>query len=190
MAVPFIEVSTTVAYLKLQVKPYHSRVDPDRTAWLSADQQRTWMPFCGVLLGLPSALDRQLQRDAGLSLFAYLVMAALSDSPDHTLRMSDLAAVATGSLSRLSHTVKKLEQAGWVQRRPDPADARTTLATLTETGLAKLAAAAPGHVAEVRRLVVDVLSPEQFAQLGDAARAVAGRVLPVDGVLRRRLDGC
>jgi DNA-binding MarR family transcriptional regulator len=148
------------------------------------------MPFCAVLMGLPSALDRQLQRDAGISFFAYLVMAALSDSPDRTLRMSDLAAVATGSLSRLSHTVKKLEQEGWVARRPDPTDARTTLATLTESGYAKLADAAPGHVAEVRRLVVDMLSDDQIAQLGTTARVVAGQVLPVEGALRRRLDGC
>jgi DNA-binding MarR family transcriptional regulator len=147
------------------------------------------MPLCAVLLGLPSALDRQLQRDAGISFFAYMVMAALSDSPERTLRMSDLAAVAAGSLSRLSHTVKKLEQEGWVQRRPDPADARTTLATLTESGCAKLAAAAPGHVAEVRRLVVDVLPAEEFAQVGAAARAIAGLVLPIEGELRRRLDG-
>jgi DNA-binding MarR family transcriptional regulator len=165
-------------------------VASDRTDWLSAEQQRAWLPLCGVLLGLPSALDRQLQRDAGISLFAYLVMAALSDSHERTLRMSDLAAVATGSLSRLSHTVKKLEREGWVRRRPDPADARTTLATLTESGYAKLAAAAPGHVAEVRRLVVDVLPAEQFAQMGAAARAVVDLLLPVDGELRRRLDGC
>ena len=162
---------------------------PERTEWLSTEQLRTWMPFCAVLMGLPSALDRQLQRDAGISLFAYLVMAALSDSPDRTLRMSDLAAVAAGSLSRLSHTVKKLEQQDWVRRRPDPADARTTLATLTESGYAKLAAAAPGHVAEVRRLVVDVLPAEQFAQMGKASRTVVDLLLPVDGELRRRLDG-
>jgi DNA-binding MarR family transcriptional regulator len=165
-------------------------VDPEQTEWLSAEQLRAWLPFSAVLLGLPSALDRQLQRDAGISYFSYVVMAALSDSLERTLRMSDLAAVATGSLSRLSHTVKKLEQEGWVQRRPDPADARTTLATLTESGYAKLAAAAPGHVAEVRRLVVDVLPAEQFAQLGTAARAVVDLLLPVDGELRRRLDGC
>jgi DNA-binding MarR family transcriptional regulator len=164
-------------------------VDPDRTAWLSEAQLRKWMPFCAVLLGLPSALDHQLQRDAGISFFTYLVMAALSDSPDRTLRMSDLAAVATGSPSRLSHTVKKLEREGWVQRRPDPADARTTLATLTESGCAKLASAAPRHVAEVRRLVVDVLSDEQFEQLGAAARVVVDRVLPLDAALKRRLDG-
>jgi len=164
-------------------------VDPDRTEWLSAEQLRAWMPLCGVVVGLPSALDRQLQRDAGISFFTYLVMAALSDSPDRTLRMSDLAAVATGSLSRLSHSVKKLEQEGWVRRRPDPADARTTLATLTETGYAKLADAAPGHVAEVRRLVVDALPAEQFAELGAAARVIAGLVLPAEGALRRRLDG-
>ena len=164
-------------------------MDPDRTEWLSAEQLRAWMPFCAVLMGLPSALDRQLQRDAGISFFAYLVMAALSDSPERTLRMSDLASVATGSLSRLSHTVKKLEQEGWVLRRPDPADARTTLATLTEPGYAKLAAAAPGHVAEVRRLVVDALPGGQFTELGTAARVIAGLVLPADGTLRRRIDG-
>lgn len=99
--------------------------------------------------------------------------------------MSDLAGIAAGSLSRLSHTVKNLEQQGWVARRPCPGDGRTTLATLTDAGMAKLVASAPGHVAEVRRLVVEALSAEEMNQLGDISRTVVAQVLPANA---RALD--
>ncbi len=92
------------------------------------------------------------------------MLAALADGPDRTRPMRDLAAVASGSLSRLSHTVRSLEQRGWVRRSPCPGDGRTTLATLTDDGAEALAAAAPGHVAAVRRMVVDALSDDVVAR--------------------------
>jgi DNA-binding MarR family transcriptional regulator len=145
--------------------------------WLSPAQLDAWMPIGAALLALPSALDAQLQRDSGLSYFSYLVMAGLGDAPDRTLRMTELAAFANGSLSRLSHTVRKLEQAGWVRRHPLPADGRVTLATLTEAGVAKMVEAAPGHVAAVRRFVVDVLDDAQLQSLGEAAGVIVGAVM-------------
>ena len=38
-----------------------------------------------MLMTLPTALDAQLKRDAGLNSFEYHVLAALSDAPDHSL---------------------------------------------------------------------------------------------------------
>src|SRR5689334_14211817 len=105
--------------------------------------------MASVLFGLPAALDAQLQRDAGLTHFEYTVMAALSEAEDRSLRMSYLAGLANGSLSRLSHVVKRLERSGWVQRAPDPDDGRYTVATLTEAGWDKVVASAPGHVEAV-----------------------------------------
>lgn len=133
--------------------------------WLEPDELAAWMSLAALMFKLPGVLDYQLQRDSGLTHFEYLVMAGLSESPDRTRRMSDLAGFANGSLSRLSHVVKRLEQRGFVVRRPDSDDGRITVAELTESGYEQVVAAAPGHVTAVREYVIDALSPEQLAQL-------------------------
>ena len=92
------------------------------------------------------------------------------------MRMSSLADLANAALSRLSHLVKRLEERGLARREPDHADGRFTNAILTETGLVTLAEAAPGHVAHVRALVIDVLSPEQLRRLGQAADRIMSRI--------------
>ena len=148
--------------------------------WLTADERDAWIPLIGVLIKLPAALDAQLQRDAGLSHFEYMVLSRLSEAPERTLRMSDLAVLANGSLSRLSHVVTRLERRGWVRRAACPGDGRYTNAVLTGEGWDKVAATAPGHVAAVRQLVVDALTAEQVAQLRDIAQAIMGRVVPGD----------
>jgi DNA-binding MarR family transcriptional regulator len=141
------------------------------TRWLSDTELAAWIPFSGMLIGLLSALDTQL-RDAKLSLFGYLVLAGLSEAPERTLAMSDLAVLAGGSLSRLSHAVSALERQGWVSRHPAPANRRITLATLTEGGYAKVVASAPAHVDTVRRLVIDRLTKEQLSELGRVSETV------------------
>ena len=140
---------------------------PGEPRWLDDTELVPWMRFSGMLLKLHSALDAELQREAGLSFFTYLVLAGLSEAPERTLRMSDLAVLANGSLSRLSHAVAKLERRGWVRRHPCPENGRITLATLTDEGLDKIRASAPAHVESVRRLVIDVLSEEQLRRLGE-----------------------
>jgi len=148
--------------------------------WLTEDERDAWIPLIGVLIKLPAALDAQLQRDAGLSHFEYMVLSRLSEAPARTLRMSDLAILANGSLSRLSHVVTRLERRGWARREACPEDGRYTNAVLTGEGWAKVAAIAPGHVAAVRQLVVDALRPEQVGQLRDIAQAIMSRVVPGD----------
>lgn len=152
--------------------------DPTTTAprWLTSGEQDVWMALAGVMIKLPAALDTQLQRDAGLSHFEYLVLAALSEAPDRLLRMSRLAEFAKGSLSRLSHVVKRLEQRGWVRREACPSDGRYTNAILTDDGYAKVVASAPGHVETVRSLVFDALGDEQLGQLRSACHEILGRI--------------
>lgn len=146
----------------------------DDMPWLSIEQQQHWRALAELIMTLPSAIDAQLKRDAGVNLFEYHVLNALSHSPGRTLVLSNLAALAQGSLSRLSHALTRLERSGWVERRScsDPYGRRME-ARLTDAGLAKLEATAPGHVREVRRLVVDPLSPEQLGALAAAARAIS-----------------
>lgn len=150
----------------------------DETRWLAADERAAWLALIGVTLLLPSALDAQLQRDRGLTHFDYLVLAMLSESPDRTLTMSRLAAQASSSLSRLSHVVAKLEKRGWIERRPSSVDGRTTIAVLTEDGMAAIVAAAPTHVDTVRALVFDALAPAEVGQLAAIGTKLLARLDP------------
>jgi len=146
--------------------------------WLTDEQQAAWRPFIALLLRLPAALDAQLQRDAGITNFDYLVLSGLSESPNRTLRMSELAAIANSSLSRLSHVVSRLEARGWVRREPCPGDGRFINAVLTDDGWQKVLTTAPGHVTAVRELLLAPLTAEEFKQLG----AISAKVLAAQGI--------
>jgi len=144
--------------------------------WLTAAEVNSWLSVVRLMTWLPWSIDQQLQRDSNLAMVEYQVLAMLSESPERTMRMSSLAEVTNASLSRLSHLVKRLEGRGLVRRKPDPADGRFTNAILTQKGFQTLAEAAPGHVAHVRSLVIDVLSPEQLRRLGLAADRIMSRI--------------
>ena len=153
----------------------------DEVDWLDEQQLRSWMRFAALLVVLPGELDSEMQRRAGITQFEYTVLAGLSEAPGRTLRISSLARFAQGSLSRMSHLVKRLERRGWVRRELDPADGRYTNAILTDDGWAKVVATAPGHVETVRRLVVDTLTPAQLRQLGDISDRLLRGMDPGDG---------
>lgn len=141
----------------------------DMTRWLTDDEQRTWRALLDMNRSLSEATDRQLQGDSGIPVAYYAILVTLSEAPDRRMRMSALADAVEGSQSRLSHAVARLEGRGWIERRRCDSDGRGWFAVLTDPGLEALQAAAPGHVDCVRRIVFDVLTPEQQAQL----RAIA-----------------
>jgi DNA-binding MarR family transcriptional regulator len=122
-----------------------------------------------------------MQRDCGLSHFEYLVLASLSEAPGRARRMSALAALANGSLSRLSHVVKRLEGRDWIIRQACREDGRYTNAVLTDAGWEKVVASASGHVEAVRTLILDVLADGELEQLGDIARRILARLGDVPG---------
>ena len=159
-------------------EPASPAVEPAATRWLTPDERTAWLSLVGVMVKLPAALDAQLQRDAGLSYFEYMVLAMLSEQPDRTLRMSELAAAINASLSRLSHIAKRLEGQGFIIRRPDPVDGRYTNAVLTDAGVAAVVASAPGHVSAVRSLVFDALTPAQMDGLREAGDRIMSKVDP------------
>lgn len=152
------------------------------TQWLDDEQLTTWVRLAAVVELLPGVLDSQLRRDADLTHFEYFVLAMLSEAPARTLRMTALAARTNATLPRLSHVVRRLEDRGLVARFPCPEDRRATNAQLTEAGWDKVVASAPGHVANVRRHVVDALAPEQLAQLGAISEVLLKRLDP-EGVM-------
>ena len=146
--------------------------------WLDRNQLAAWVRVAALLELLRGVLDRQLRHDADLLLFEYFVLAMLSEAPHRTLRMTELAGQTNATLPRLSHVVRRLEERGLVERFPCPENRRATNARLTDTGWAAVQAAAPGHAATVREHVIDVLTPEQVAQLTAIADAVLGRLDP------------
>ena len=153
------------------------------TPWLDEQQQRTWRAWLAVTELLPRTLDAQLQRDAGLTHAAYVVLAMLSEAPDRSRRMSDLARTANQSQSRLSHTVARLEERGWVVRQRASDDGRGNVAVLTDAGWDLVESVAPGHAAAVRDALFDALTAAQTTALGTALSAVLERLDP-DRTLR------
>jgi DNA-binding MarR family transcriptional regulator len=141
--------------------------------WLSDRQQLAWRAFLQASMQLFQQLDGELQHDAGLPLAYYQTLAMLSEAPDRTLRMSELALRTWSSRSRLSHAVDRLEERGWVRRLTCPEDRRGSYAQLTDEGFAVLQAAAPSHVESVRRHLFDLLSDDEVAALAETSRKIA-----------------
>lgn len=145
----------------------------ERTPWLTTDQQRAWRAYLSGSARLSEALTRQLEQDSGLSLSEYEILVRLSEIPERTLRMSELASSLVHSRSRLTHTVSRLERRGLVRRETCLADGRGVNCVMTDEGYALLVDAAPGHVRAVRTNLVDLLTDEQMAALGEAMEIIA-----------------
>lgn len=144
--------------------------------WLDEEQEAAWRAFAGATVKLRWALECQLQQDARLSFIEYHVLARLSENPGNMMRMSKLAEEIDSSLSRLSHLIKRLERRDFVRREPDPADGRYTNAILTDAGWRLLVDSAPLHVAKVRELVIDALTPDQLRQLRTVSERIVERI--------------
>ena len=157
------------------------------TQWLNEEERAAWLRLVAVTELLPAVLDTQLRTEAGLTHFEYFVLAMLSEAPDRTLRMTSLAQRTNATLPRLSHVVRRLEGRGLVERAPCPGDGRATNARLTDEGWNAVVAAAPGHVATVRRHVLDPLTPEQLEQLRGIGDALLTRLDP-DGRMTALYD--
>jgi DNA-binding MarR family transcriptional regulator len=146
------------------------------TRWLDDDEQTTWRSYLWTTQLIFDALDRQMQRDAGMPHAYYIILAMLSERPERSMTMSELARIVRYSPSRLSHAVARLEEEGWVLRVRHPDDRRTTVAHLTDEGMRVVECAAPGHVAEVRRILFDALTPGQVQALRDITAAALSRL--------------
>jgi DNA-binding MarR family transcriptional regulator len=163
---------------------YTSFVSTEETRWLTAAEQQAWRAFLTACHTLFSAVDAQLARDASIPHGYYEILVRLSETPGRALRMTQLAEASTSSKSRLSHAVTRLEERGWVKRTDCATDRRGQVAQLTDDGFAALAAAAPGHVAQVRRSLIDQLTPEQIDQLREISEliiAACGGAAPAGG---------
>lgn len=151
--------------------------DPvDETRWLSGEELAAWVANSAIMISLPAALDARMRRETELTFFEYMVLSVLSEQPDRTLRMSELAARTSASLSRLSHVVGRLEKRDLLVRARVPGAGRRTTTTLSDAGYEAVAAAAPGHVAAVREYLMDELEPHEVATLRRIGTAVEAAI--------------
>ncbi|PVG81025.1 MarR family transcriptional regulator [Nocardioides gansuensis] len=151
---------------------------PHEPRWLDQDQQRSWRALLMGMTLLMDRLDDELRESFGISLTEYEILVRLSERPNRSLRMAQLADALAHSRSRVTHTVDRMERAGHLVRTQTPDDGRGVVASLTDAGYALLVKAAPVHVEGVRRHLVDLASPEDFAALGRVMNAVADQLVP------------
>ncbi|RKT18699.1 DNA-binding MarR family transcriptional regulator [Streptomyces sp. 1114.5] len=144
--------------------------------WLDPDEMAAWRGFVVASNLLNRRLERQLKEDSGLSHQQYEILVHLSAAPGDSLRMTELADKLVTSKSGLTYQVTQLERAGLVARRSCPSDVRGVIAELTDQGREMLRQAAPGHVALVRELLIDVLTREQLAVLAEGLGRVSARL--------------
>ncbi len=144
--------------------------------WLDADEQRAWRSLVELLAELHGEQEGALEQGHGINEGEYGVLVSLSEAPDHRLRMCDLAQRMRMSPSGLTRRIDGMVRHGWVTREPSADDRRVMLAVITDDGMAKLEAAAPTHVAAVRRSLFDHLTPEDVRTLTEVlGRARASR---------------
>lgn len=144
--------------------------------WLNQDQQRSWRALVLGFTLLSDRLDDDLRRQANLSLTEYEILVRLSER-DGQMRMAQLADALAHSRSRVTHTVRRMEDAGLVARSTSPEDGRGVIASLTDKGQQFLENLAPIHVNGVRDHLVDLASDEDFAALGRVMNAVADHLI-------------
>lgn len=147
--------------------------------WLDDDERDAWRGLQLMQLQLTARLNRDLA-DSGLSFQDYTVLASLTDAPDGRMRAFELGETLGWEKSRLSHHISRMEDRRLVAREKCPTDLRGSFVVITAAGRAAIEAAAPGHVAAVRRLFVDRLSSEQIRVLGTVTRTV------LDGLAREQ----
>jgi len=147
------------------------------TKWLSEEEMRAWQAFVVAATVIDRRLDQQLKESVGISHLQYGILVQLSDRCDNEMRMTELADALLNSKSGLTYQISQLEKAGLVRRRSCVTDERAVYAVLTPAGKELLARAAPGHVALVRELFVDVLTPRQRAAIAEGLGEVDRRLV-------------
>ena len=144
----------------------------DDVNWLEPEEQRAWRSLKRMQMRLDGELARQLAVESGLSDSDYAVLVQLTDRPDGRLRIYELADDLGWEKSRVSHQVARMAARDLVRKEQCDSDRRGAYVVVSDHGRAEIEAAAPGHVAVVRRLFIDRLTPRQLAAIGDAAEAV------------------
>ena len=145
--------------------------------WLDESQQQSWRALMMGITLLLDRLDADLRRGFDISLAEYEILVRLSERPQRQLRMAQLADAMAHSRSRVTHTVKRMENAGLVERTNSAEDGRGVVCAMTDEGYHLLERMAPTHVNGVRDYLVDLASSEDFEALGRVMNAVADKLV-------------
>ncbi len=148
-----------------------------KTPWLTDDQQQAWRSFVQMQVRLNAHLSQRMQFGSGLSMADYEVLVHLSEAPDGRLRVFELGRGVAWEKSRLSHHLRRMAGRGLIERAECDSDGRGAFVTLTSKGRTAIEAAAPLHVADVRQFVVDALTPEQLAALGEISETISATIV-------------
>jgi DNA-binding MarR family transcriptional regulator len=146
------------------------------TVPLSAEEEAFVRAFGRALLTVPRALDADLLREQRMSGNEYNTLMHLSEALGRRLRMSDLAAASTLSLSGMTRIMNRLEALGLVQRERCASDGRGLEAVLTDAGLERLRQAWPTHLNSVRRHMLDHLHAVDLPAVSTALEHFAAGV--------------
>ena len=151
------------------------------TRWLSIGEQAVWRSWLVATSMMRERLSQDQEEGAGFSVEEYGLLVQLSEAEGRRLRMSSLAALGLYSRSRLSHSISRLVDKGWVTKEPCDTDRRGAWAVLTKAGFEALEAAAPIHIDSVREHLLDPLTSEQIAQLGQICATLAEHLCSIEG---------
>ena len=157
-------------------------------AVVSPAEWGAWRDFLAMRRQLDRELERQLQRDAGLSTADYGILNTLAEAPDRRLRGRDLGELLAWEKSRVSHQVSRMEARGLVERQECPEDARGTWIGITPEGRRTLLRALRDHRATLRRYFFAVLRPHELELLQSLSKRVLDRIDPPACDLTDALD--
>jgi DNA-binding MarR family transcriptional regulator len=143
--------------------------------WLDEREARAWRGLMAMQAGLSEHLDRQLRR-CGLSRADYEVLAHLSEAPAGRLRSFELGELLRWDKSRLSQHLTRMQERGLVARERCQTDQRGAVIAITARGTELIEAAAPQHVADVRDVLIDHLTPAELDTLTAIGEKVRTRL--------------
>jgi DNA-binding MarR family transcriptional regulator len=146
-----------------------------KVRWLDEREERGWRALQFMQMRLAGRLAADLAATSDLSYPDYVVLVALGDRPGWRARLFELAEDLGWEKSRLSHQVARMSGRGLVKKQPCDDDRRGAFVVATEQGRKAIKAAAPDHVAAVRRFFLDQVSASEL----DAITSAAEKVLAV-----------
>jgi DNA-binding MarR family transcriptional regulator len=164
--------------------------DADGVQALDPEQLEAYFSLMEAGSLLHHQVEQHLRTEGDLSYVQFQLLARLAGS-DGQLTMTQLADGVVYSRSGLTYQAGLLEKAGLITRSPSPDDERATVVAITDKGLALFGRLLPGHVQDVRRLLLDPLTDDDLHHLGDIMTRVRDhmRTQPPRSAAPRRRRG-
>ena len=144
-----------------------ARLAVDAPRWLDEREDRAWRGYRRMRRLLDLELARELTQDAGLSEADYDVLSDLSETPaGAAAAAASWPTACSGRAAGSPTTSPGCSSAAWSPARSAPTTPAARSSSLTPAGRQAIESAAPGHVAAVRRHLIDLLTPAEIDALG------------------------